>query len=204
LQVLHFAMERGFLRQRYGPFFWKEGLTPMQIDRVTDLLVRSQMNSYDLSEIHRMQGLAFNDPAMLAQRDRNKAEVEAGLRDVLGEEGRARLHDYRRSIEIREHVGKIAGAAALEGVPINREQADALVNVLAAVTPLWGSGGPAEFGRIDWKTAEAQAQGILSPAQMKVLREDRPVGGRSRNGEAASQAINRATGELMRAGLLGK
>lgn len=205
LQVLHFAMERAFLRQRYGPFFWKEGLTPAQIDRLSDVLVRSRMNSYDLSEIHRTQGLAFNDPAMRAQRDRDKAEVEAGLRDVLGEAGYARLDDYRRSIEIREHVGKIAGAAALEGVPINREQADALVNALAATTPLFGSGGPAEFGRIDWKTAEAQAQGILSPAQMKVLREDRPMGGRSRNAEAADRAIDRATGELMKAGkLLGK
>jgi len=202
LQVLHFAMERAFLRQRYGPFFWKEGLTPAQIERLSDLLVRSRMNTYDLSEIHRTQGLAFNDPAMLAQRDRDKAEVEAGLREVLGDAGYARLNDYMRSIEIRDYVGKIAGAAALERVPINRDQADALVNALAATTPLFAIGGPAEFGRIDWKRADAQAQGILSPAQMKVLTEDRPMGGPSRNAEAAQRAIDRATGELMKAGKL--
>jgi hypothetical protein len=200
LQVIQFAMERAFLAQRYGPFFWKEGLTPTQIERLCDVLVRSRMNTYDLSEIHRLQGLSFNDPAMLAERDRGKAEVEAGIREVLGDPGYARLKDYARSIEIRDHVGKIAGAAALEGVPINREQADALVNVLAATTPLYASGGPAEFVRIDWKTAEAQAQGILSPAQMKVLREDRPGAGPSRNGDAAHSAIGHAMGELMRAG----
>ncbi|MEO5961511.1 MAG: hypothetical protein ABIR80_20560 [Opitutaceae bacterium] len=196
VQVLFFAQERANLAQSYGPFFRAQGLTPTQVERLCDWIIRSRTDSHDLSEIHRLQEKSFNVPEMVAQRDRNKAEVEAGMIEVLGTAGYAALQDYRRSIDVRMYVGKVAGVAAVEGVPISREQADALVQILASATPLFALGGNAEFKSIDWKSAESQAQGIFTAAQMKLLRSDTAGVGPSRRSNAAFDAILRAAREV--------
>jgi hypothetical protein len=152
--------------------------------------------THDLSEINRTKGLSFNDPAMVAQRKQGEADMQAGVTEMLGESGYAQLKDYARALEVRTYVGKIAGVAAVEGMPIDRDQADALVRVLANACPMYSLGGPAQFSKIDWKGAEAQAQGILSPQQMKLLRTDSPGVGPSRERTELFQAVNRAINEM--------
>ena len=196
VQVLFYARERAGLAQTYGPFFRSHGLSPAQIEKLSDLIIRSRELTHDLSEINRTKGLSFNDPAMVAQRKQGEADTQAGVTEVLGESGYAQLKDYARALDVRTYVGKIAGMAAVEGIPIDRDQADALVRVLANACPMYSLGAPAQFSKIDWKGAEAQAQGILSPQQMKLLRTDSPGVGPSRGRTELFQAVNRAINEM--------
>ena len=202
VQVLHYANERAGLAQTYGPFFQSHHLTPAQIEKLSDLIIQSRAHNYDLSEINRTKGISFNDPAMVAQRKQGEAEVQAGMTEVLGESGYTHFKDYARALEVRTFVGKIAGAAAVEGMPINREQAEALVQALANACPMYSLGAPANLSRIDWKGAEAQAQGILTPSQMKLLRTDTPGVGPSRTRTELGNAVFRARSELSAAGRL--
>jgi hypothetical protein len=195
-QVLHLAHERATLAVSYGPFFQAQRLSSGQIERLSDLIVRSRAYQHDLSELHRLKGRDFNEPEMLAQRDRDKAEIEAGMTAVLGEAGYALLKDYVRSLEVRVHIGDFAGAAAVEGIPINRETADALVELLASSTPLYSLGGKAERSRIDWKKVEGDAAKLLTPAQMKLYQQNGGKGGAARKSDALWDALQRAKGEL--------
>lgn len=196
VQLLFYASERAQLTQTYGPFFRAHGLSPAQIEKLSDLIIRSRQQTFDLSEISRTKGVSFSDPAMVAQRKQGEAEVQAGLTEVLGESGYAELKDYARALDVHTFVGKVAGLAAVEGMPINREQADALVRVLANACPMYSLGGPANLSRIDWKAAEAQAQGILSPEQMKLLRTDKPGIGPSPRRAELGNAVHRAMNEM--------
>jgi len=196
VQVLFYASERAQLTQTYGPFFRAHALSPAQIEKLSDLIIRSRQQTFDLSEINRTKGLAFSDPAMVAQRKQGEEEVQAGMREVLGDSGYAELKDYARALEVHTFVGKISGVAATEGIPINPEQADALVRVLANACPMYSLGGPANFNRIDWKAAEAQAQGVLSSEQMKLLQTDKPGIGRSPRRAELDNAVHRAMNEM--------
>lgn len=192
VQLLFYASERAQLTQTYGPFFQAHGLSSAQIEKLSDLIIRSRQQTFDLSEINRTKGLSLSDPAMVAQRKEGEAEVQAGMTEVLGEPGYAELKDYARALEVHTFVGKVAGVAAVEGMPINREQADALVRVLANACPMYSLGGPANLSRIDWKAAEAQAQSVLSPEQMKLLQTDKPGIGRSPRRAELDNAVHRA------------
>lgn len=202
VQVLYNANERAGLAQTYGPFFQSHHLSPAQIDKLSDLIVRSRAHTFDMSEINRTKGIPFNDPAMVAQRQQGEAEVQAGMTEVLGASGYAELKDYARALEIHTFVGKIAGTAAVEGMPITLEQADALTQVLANACPMYAMGGPANLSRVDWKVAEAKAQDILSPQQIKLLHADAPGVGPSRSRVELGNAVYRAISEMRAAGRL--
>lgn len=205
LQVLWFAQQRAELGRGYGPFFRAQQLSPAQVEQLSDLIIQSQMQKHDLSEIRRTGGVPFNDPGMTAQRNRGAAELKAGLVAVLGEEGCAKLEDYTRALDVRIFVAKIAGEAAVEGKPISREQAEALVQVLANSTPAYSAGGRADLGRIDWTKAEAQALNVLTPAQKQILRTDSlTLGGSSRWSIELIAAVSRAGQEMVAAGKVPK
>ena len=200
VQALWFAKERADLATSYGPFFREHRLSPAQIDRLSDLIVQSRAHTHDMSELNRLKGLSFNDSAMVAQRNSGDAEMRAGVTALLGESGYAELKDYARALEVRTYVGKLAGRAAVEGVPLNLEQANALVRALASTCPGYALGGPANVNRIDWKAAEAQAQGILSREQMRLLHTEASGAGPSRMRVELGQAVLRAARELEAAG----
>ncbi len=204
VQVLFLAHERANLAVSHGPFFQTQGLTAGEIERIKDLIVRSRANQHDLSELHRLQGRDLNAPEMRAQRDRDKAEIEAGLIAVLGEKRYARFQDYARALEVRVHVGEFAGTAAVEGVPLTRETADALVETLAAATPQFSLGGKAERSRIDWKKVETDVATLLTPAQLNLYQ---PSGGKKRAGQrsdAVWEALRRVRKEMAGETLSGK
>lgn len=169
VQVLHLAFERSLLAQGYGPFFQSERLTPEQIDRLSDLIIRSRADTMDISEISRTRGLAFNSSELRAERERNAAEVKADMTALLGVERYARLLDYNRSRRVREYVSNMAGIGAVQGTPFTRETADQLVALLAAATPNYPRGGNADLDRIDWAAVEAQAASFLTPDQLELL-----------------------------------
>lgn len=201
LQVLWFAQQRAELGRGYGPFFRAQQLSPAQVERLSDLIIQSQMQKHDLSEIRRTGGVPFNDPGMTAQRDRGAAELKAGVVAVLGEEGYAKLEDYTRALDVRIFVAKVAGDAAVEGKPISREQAEALVQVLANATPNYAQGGRADLGRIDWAKAEEQALNVLTPAQGQILRTDNlMLGGSNRRAIELITAVSRAGEAMVAAG----
>jgi hypothetical protein len=202
VQVLWFAKERAELAPSYGPFFRRRGLSPEQIEKLSDLIVQWRAHSHDMSEINRQKGIGFNDPALVAQRERGEAEFKAGVTAFLGADGYAALRDYARALEIRTFVSRFAGVAAVAGPPVNGEQAEVLVQLLANSCPGYGMGGPANLNRIDWNSADPQLTGILSAGQAKLLRTD-PVGGAGSLRRAQlSQAVFRARAELKAAGRL--
>jgi hypothetical protein len=196
VQVLYHAKQRADLRVAYGPFFRVEHLTAAQVDRLADLIVQWRAHQHDMSEINRQKKVAFDDPAMVAERARGEAEFKAGVTEVLGEAGYSKLKDYARALEIREYVGRLAGAAAIEGEPLTLPQADALALALAKTCADYNRGGSATQSKIDWPAAEQSAQAILSSAQFKLLRQGAPGATSSKASMELSTAVHRAMREI--------
>jgi hypothetical protein len=147
--------------------------------------------------VNRLKGRDFNDPEMVAQRVRDNAEIENGLIGALGNDGYTALNDYRRSLEIRTYVGQIAGEAAVEGAPLSRETAEALVTLLASATPDYLRGGSAHRSKIDWKKIEPDAARLLTPTQLKLYRgEIKASTAGTREKDALWVAIMKASQEI--------
>jgi hypothetical protein len=200
VQVLDLARQRAELGRSYGLFFRTQHLTTDQIEKVCDLIIQSRAHLRDLSEINRTQGIAFDDPAMKAQRASDEAETRAGLTGVLGEAGYRQMKDYARALEIRTFVGQLAGAAAVEGTPLTLEQADALAQAIASTTPTYSLGGEALITKVDWSKADGQAAQILSPAQLKLLHGGSPAVSPRRQSSMLSRAVLNALREQKESG----
>lgn len=175
-QVLHLASERAKLAASYGPLFHRLGLSPTQIEKLSDLLMGFAAEEEDLRAIARTQGLSPRDPALTARRQLSTVEVQAAESALLGGDGFAQLQDYERALPAWKLVGNLAGCAALADIPLSREQAVQLAGAVADSSRAYARGGKVDFAGIDWTAADARAQTILSSEQMKFFARADPPG----------------------------
>ena len=191
-QVLHLANERTKLAVSYGPLFHQLGLSRTQIEKLSDLLMGVVANEEDLRAIERKRGLSPVDPALAAFRKVSAVEAQAAERALLGARGFAQLQDYERMLPAWGFVGRMAGTAALAGIPFSPEQATQLVGAMTKA-----GGAPARDGKvpltsIDWTKVDTEAAAILSPEQLALFVRADPPGGATRWGMKMISAVLKA------------
>ncbi len=180
LQALYFASRHAALAKSYGPFFRALGLSPTQIDKFDAIIIDREEQSQDLIAAGLSQGLPVGDQAVAALRQKMENDSRTALTDLLGETGYQLLRQYEGTQPVRAVVQQLAGATALEGMPLTPQQAEQLTQVLANASTGYQSSETADFlatASVNWNAADEQAKGILSPAQLNFFKQFEPLGG---------------------------
>ena len=180
---------------KYGALFRTLALSPAEIGKFQDILIKRDEQNMDLTAIRQSQGLSDQDATVLKLQNENDAEYQAAQQALLGETRYRQLQDYERTIYVREMVNGWAGGAVVEvRMPFTTPQAEQLIQVLANTSSSYRNGGAVKPFEIDWDAADAQARSILSEAQFELFKTMEPplgVGARFQN--QLYGAVERAT-----------
>jgi hypothetical protein len=170
VQVHYFEMRRAELAVSYGPLIRALELTSEQAEKLLTATIEFESSELDARSIRDVEkGKAGSSAAIEAMRKKAKAELEAAQLATLGSERFQQLQDYERSRPARDMVGLFAGAAAVAGVPVTREQAEQLTQAVAEASAGFRAGGKVEVAQIEWAAVDAGAAALLSPAQLQLL-----------------------------------
>lgn len=168
LQLLYVKRSRSFFVQEFGPFFAAAQLPPETVERFLAAAGRYDEQMMDLGAT----AADLGDPSRAAVADLKKratSEREQAFRDLLGEDGFRAFREYDRMSAVRGMVARVAGEAAVQGVPLTPAQANAAIETIAKATASYRAGGNADLRTIDWSTADAPLRQILDPAQATIL-----------------------------------
>lgn len=190
-QAVYLESQRAALRATYGPLFRELGLAPAEWDIFRSNIMALREKNMDLNYLLLEDGADLASIARL--RTIASEEYEAAQRSLLTNEQLGRLKEYERTSPLRTMVNAIAGASVVEGVPIDAQQADQIVQILAQASTSFQRGGTAGLASVQWPAVEPLIRGVLTPAQFEVFRSVDP--GPSAGGFAQTMlyaAVNRA------------
>ncbi len=114
-------------------------------------------------------GLGELDPAVQEYQKTIFREKETAERDVLGNEGFARLQAFDRLMEPAGLVTDAVGSAVASGLDFSDKQVNGLIAIVSAATD-------EKTGRIDWHAVDARAARILTPEQIEFFQRAEPHG----------------------------
>ena len=172
VQRTRIEMDRLSLGIRYSQLYRNLNLTSEQIARFEARWVESRQEAADIFSVAQANGVAPNDPAILALASQAKKKYEEDLRAVLGEGGYAEFTRYERSYPAREAIGALSGNLAFAGAPLTRDQVNQLTLAIAGQSAGYQKGERVadRGGDVNWPAVTAQAQQFLSGAQLDALR----------------------------------
>jgi RNA polymerase sigma factor (sigma-70 family) len=159
---------------RYDPFFQQRGLTSAQADRFVELMIQMADAREDLQTAVREAGLPYGDGAEVeALRSKANQPIVRELHALLGEDGYAAYAGFEKTSYYRAaFVDPMTSMFSSANMPLSSEQTELLVSVVANNDhPI--KLRPTDIGtesQIDWDSVLAQAEGMLSPAQMTVIK----------------------------------
>ena len=169
--ALYIQYFRNDLRLKYGPLYHQLGFSPEQISEFEAALVEQKEAIGDVFNATRSQGLAYNDPVLAKLIAPAQQDAEEKLKTVLGEAGEIEFKAYKKTFNARPSVDALAAALYYTEAPLTAQQADQLVQLVAANT---GKGsvtatGDTNYAPIDWDKVTMQARTILSSTQLEGL-----------------------------------
>lgn len=169
--------QREVVTLEYGPFFRAHGIAPDKIQRFQDNWVKRTEEDIDLRAAGRVQADAQTTVAAL--REETKRLYESAQAEALGADDYRQLKDYERTLPLRNTVVLgLAGAAALEGVPLTPQQGEQLFHAAQASAALDRTAtGDQLLNAVDWKVLDVQARRILSRAQFALFKSSAPPSG---------------------------
>jgi hypothetical protein len=187
------AQQKARLDDRYAALFRRLNLTPAQVDQFKSLLVDRQASRMDVMAAARNEGLSGRESRgeIAELMEQTMAEVNQGIRALLGDAGYAQFEQFERTAPQRAVVGQVEARLSYSSTPLTAAQSDALVRILAETggTPerfqtagqivMMGAGAtggapivtPMGSGPSITDTAIARAQGVLTPSQIEALRQ---------------------------------
>ena len=179
------AQQKAALDAPYAALFRQLHLNPQQIDQLKALLAERMTARLDVMNAAREQGLGGRENRAEVNRllQETHAEIDAGIRELLGDSGYAQLQQYERTAPERTVVRQLESRLSYSSTPLSTAQAEALVTILndtsrstggransAMVFPI-GPGGVSGPTAPVSNAAIARAQGVLSADQLAALRQ---------------------------------
>jgi hypothetical protein len=184
--------QRSALDARYSALFRSLRLGPEQLERLKSLLLDKQNVPLDVLSAARSGGPgALQDRSAITRlMSESTAEVDAALRESLGEAGYAEYQRFEQTLPQRQLVEQLSQRLSYSDAPLNDVQSEQLIRILAETAPkrpaenavtqaltfsLGGSAastvllGGAAVAISD--EAVARSQGVLAPSQIVALRE---------------------------------
>lgn len=178
------AQQKASLDAPYAALFRKLNLTPQQIDQLKTLLAERMTARMDVMSAAREQGLVGRDnrDELRQLMQATQAEIDAGIRDLLGEQGFSQLQQYEGTAPQRTVVNQLESRLSYSSAPLTSAQSEALVNILNDTSGSGGgrnnrvgfsfgpAGGSGPASRIT-DAALVRAQAVLSADQLSALRQ---------------------------------
>jgi len=169
IQNIHLANRRSHYEEDYRALADRLKLTDAQVGQLVDNLMKHYEQQLDLGVALEAQG--FTDQATWAKMREGAADsFRAQQVALLGETGYAAFEVYARTLPLRQFVDRVAGRAAVAGIPLTSAQGDALIDALAEASPTYRQGVAATIQGIDWDGALARAATELPAAQFALFR----------------------------------
>jgi hypothetical protein len=160
---------RGQTDQVYGALFARLHLSADQIDHLKTLIVNDLEAQLDLRSTAQSQGLRNDDPAIVKERDQQKADLQAAEQALLGPEAYAAYNAATRTEPLRGAVGQIAYMTQFSAAPLTGSQSEQLLELMAQSSSDYRGGKEASTKTVDWDAVMAQASGFLAPSQLATL-----------------------------------
>lgn len=155
---------RALLEKRnYGPLFQKLGLSPAQIDVVSQRLAKTYLQLQAINGSASKEGLTLTDSAVSAQRQQARAELRTELQSTMEPAAYQQLYEYSRTVALSsEVVSWVAKNVSDTANPLTADQAARLTQILANHSANYRAGGEAG-GDVDWSGVLADAAPVLAP-----------------------------------------
>lgn len=179
LQLLELKRLRAIYQDEYREFFEMLGLSPEQIEKFITNKIELSETGMDLRSVRRTQdetGIRAIEALELQAGDKFRAAQVS----LLGSDGFTQLREFDRTLPLRNIVVRgLAGAAALQGIPLTPQQGDQLFQAALNFVGPDSSAvkGDALARKVDWAAFETHAQSILSPQQFALFRSMAPPAG---------------------------
>lgn len=189
MQRLMAVTQRANLDGRYSALFKNLHLSPADLDKFKNLLVEKQTSVMDVMAAARAQGLngRENGDEIRKLVQDSQAEVDNNIRATLGDDAFTKYKSYEQTLPQRNVVSQLGQRLSYTATPLNDQQSEQLVQVLAqnappstrqtapgAPTVLTGPSGrtyvPGGGNRIT-DQAITQSQGVLSAPQVEAMRQ---------------------------------
>jgi RNA polymerase sigma factor (sigma-70 family) len=161
--------ERARLHTRYDPFLQRLGLTPAQMDRFIALKIAIADAQADFQAAVDQTGAPVTEE-LHAMRGKLSKPMWDEIYELVGAANRTALSDYEGISAYRPFV---AGLFQTSGIAISDEQTEQLTRLViqhnhpVRVRPT----DMASQNRIDWATIAHDAEPMLTPAQLAVVRD---------------------------------
>jgi hypothetical protein len=170
METLMLRRQRAVVLLEYAPLFRALKLSPEQIKKFQDNCVKREESFIDLRAASRAQDDLGKQMAAKLQEQAN-ADYEAAQLEVLSADGYRQMQEFFRVEPLRNVLIRgLAGAAALEGVPLTEQQGEQLLQAaLNAASQDANVTGEKLLTMVDWDALDVQARQILSPAQFTLF-----------------------------------
>ena len=154
----------------YGRLLRKLRLSSQQVAEFLDARVALAQGYVDLARVMRSQGVSsFEDPALGGVSNQTAQEAIERIRRVLGDAGYAEYQAFDTAP--RFTADALAGQLYATDTPLTAEQADRLMQAVRANTGVPILDGSIQYpGATDWAAVIAQAEAVLAPSQLAVLK----------------------------------
>jgi len=175
LRQLLAANYRAQFALTHGPLFRELNFSPEQIEQFETLKLKLMSDLYDLQQAARLRGTGDPgaDPALQAAEQQVRDRYGDALRGLVGEPASARVQDFERILPARALASQAAAEVYYSSTPLTQEQADRMVQIIAAQSAAYREGGPVDPAALNWDGLLVQAQGVLTPPQLAALQSAR-------------------------------
>jgi hypothetical protein len=176
---LYVATQRATLSPRYGQLYRDLHLTPDQILKFEDIQTECQQSMVDIWTEAEARGLSTSDTSVTRLTADPHRLLEVDLQALLGIAGYEQYQNYDKGKDARELASALAANLYSSEAPLTAAQGAEFTKIIAANTetkmtrmrddgkaPLYQ-----EHKEINWAAVAAQAQGLLSAAQITALKQ---------------------------------
>lgn len=180
------SREKLLLDSRYAALFkalsQNTNFTPQQLDTFKDLLVEKQNTLRDVMMTARAQGVT--DRTAVAELIKSaQTDIDSQIQSTLGSDAYAQYQQYEKTQPQRNVVNQLSQSLSYTNSPLTDDQSQQLIQILSdnsatssassqhsdAPQERGGPGGPMGAAARISDSAIAQAQNILSAAQVQAL-----------------------------------
>ncbi len=153
------AYLRSAYLRRYAQFFHEQNVPDEQVDRILGLLesTAAEGAGYD--------ALASGEQPILPRSFYNQLTALVGSSTIAQQ-----FAEYDRSSEVSQDTADLAGDLYSSDDPLSAQQGVELNRILADSSSEYRSGGVASNQSVNWNLVLLQAQEILSPTQLDMLK----------------------------------
>ncbi len=162
---------RAGLGLQYGPLYQRLRLTPEQIAKFEANRTEFQLVTQEVFSAAVAKGVSIATPGIMGIAQEPVVRLEQELKAMLGEAGYAHYTNYKRAESGLEVVTTVAGNLYRTDTPLTAQQGEQLTQAVVSATRAvpTAPGSKAVRHETDWAAVAAQAQGALTPSQVRVL-----------------------------------